>query len=75
MRGIVSKLMEARHSKSMDSYELLARFCSRESVTKIILPLKEVQPERRPNYRRLIYKALNRWSASPPDRFWRALPG
>ncbi|KAK5849173.1 hypothetical protein PBY51_008835 [Eleginops maclovinus] len=42
VKGIVSKLMEARHSKSMDSYELLARFCSKESVTKFILPLKEM---------------------------------
>jgi len=43
VKGIVSKLMEARHSKSMDSYELLARFCSKESITKLILPLKEVR--------------------------------
>ncbi|KAG7215928.1 hypothetical protein INR49_031524 [Caranx melampygus] len=42
VKGIVSKLMEARHSKSMDSYELLARFCSRESITRLILPLKEI---------------------------------
>uniref|UniRef100_A0A8C9YZT6 UTP20 small subunit processome component n=1 Tax=Sander lucioperca TaxID=283035 RepID=A0A8C9YZT6_SANLU len=42
VKGIVSKLMEARHSKSMDSYELLAQFCSKESVTKFILPLKEI---------------------------------
>lgn len=42
VKGIVSKLMEARHSKSMDSYEVLARFCSKESITKLILPLKEV---------------------------------
>ena len=42
VKGIVSKLMEARHSKSMDSYELLAQFCSKESITKFILPLKEV---------------------------------
>ncbi|XP_069012709.1 small subunit processome component 20 homolog [Embiotoca jacksoni] len=42
VKGIVSKLMEARHSKSMDSYELLARFCSKESITKLILPLKEI---------------------------------
>ncbi|KAM7378035.1 hypothetical protein PAMA_013096 [Pampus argenteus] len=41
VKGIVSKLMEARHSKSMDSYELLAQFCSKESITKLILPLKE----------------------------------
>lgn len=43
MKGIVSKLMEARHSKSMDSYELLAQFCSKESISKLILPLKEVR--------------------------------
>lgn len=42
VKGIVSKLMEARHSKSMDSYELLARYCSKESVTKFIMPLKEM---------------------------------
>ncbi|XP_061839511.2 small subunit processome component 20 homolog [Nerophis lumbriciformis] len=42
VKGIVSKLMEARHSKSMDSYQLLAQFCSKESVTKLILPLKEI---------------------------------
>lgn len=42
VKGIVSKLMEARHSKSMDSYELLAQFCSKESITSLILPLKEV---------------------------------
>ena len=45
VKGIVSKLMEARHSKSMDSYELLAQFCSKESITKFILPLKEVSRE------------------------------
>ncbi|KAM9327768.1 small subunit processome component 20 homolog [Pholidichthys leucotaenia] len=42
VKGIVSKLMEARHSKSMDSYELLAQFCSKESIAKFILPLKEI---------------------------------
>ncbi|XP_077566014.1 small subunit processome component 20 homolog [Stigmatopora nigra] len=42
VKGIVSKLMEARHSKSMDSYQLLARFCSKESITQLILPLKEI---------------------------------
>ncbi|CAJ1054380.1 small subunit processome component 20 homolog [Xyrichtys novacula] len=42
VKGIVSKLMEARHSKSMDSYELLAQFCSKESITKFMLPLKEI---------------------------------
>lgn len=38
--------MEARHSKSMDSYELLAQFCSKESITCLILPLKEVSWEK-----------------------------
>lgn len=47
VKGIVSKLMEARHSKSMDSYELLAQFCSKESITSLILPLKEVSRESR----------------------------
>ncbi|XP_061617524.1 LOW QUALITY PROTEIN: small subunit processome component 20 homolog [Phyllopteryx taeniolatus] len=42
VKGIVSKLMEARHSKSMDSYEFLAQFCSRQSITKLVLPLKEI---------------------------------
>uniref|UniRef100_A0A3Q1ECN8 UTP20 small subunit processome component n=1 Tax=Acanthochromis polyacanthus TaxID=80966 RepID=A0A3Q1ECN8_9TELE len=42
VKGIVSKLMEARHSKSMDSYELLAQFCSKETITKLMLPLKEI---------------------------------
>ncbi|XP_076008545.1 small subunit processome component 20 homolog [Genypterus blacodes] len=42
VKGIVSKLMEARHSKSMDSYELLAQFCSKDTITKLILPLKEI---------------------------------
>lgn len=46
VKGIVSKLMEARHSKSMDSYELLAQFCSKESITSLILPLKEVSWEK-----------------------------
>ncbi|XP_076861032.1 LOW QUALITY PROTEIN: small subunit processome component 20 homolog [Brachyhypopomus gauderio] len=42
IKGIVSKVMEARHSKSSDSYELLAQFCSQERVTQLIVPLKEV---------------------------------
>ncbi|KAG7320342.1 hypothetical protein KOW79_016195 [Hemibagrus wyckioides] len=42
IKGIVSKVMEARHSKSSDSYEFLARFCSQERVTQLIIPLKEV---------------------------------
>ncbi|XP_060746083.1 small subunit processome component 20 homolog [Tachysurus vachellii] len=42
IKGIVSKVMEARHSKSSDSYEFLARFCSQERVTQLILPLKVI---------------------------------
>ena len=42
VKGIASKSMEARHSKSMDSYELVARYCGKECVTQLILPLKEV---------------------------------
>ncbi|XP_066524697.1 small subunit processome component 20 homolog [Hoplias malabaricus] len=42
IKGIVSKAMEARHSKSSDSYELLAQFCSQDRVTQLIVPLKEI---------------------------------
>ncbi|XP_051974584.1 small subunit processome component 20 homolog [Xyrauchen texanus] len=42
IKGIVSKVMEARHSKSSDSYELLAQFCSQERVVHLILPLKVI---------------------------------
>ncbi|KAJ8381936.1 hypothetical protein SKAU_G00027140 [Synaphobranchus kaupii] len=42
VKGIVSKVMEARSSKSMDSYELLAQFAGKEHVTHLILPLKEI---------------------------------
>ncbi|XP_062862543.1 small subunit processome component 20 homolog [Trichomycterus rosablanca] len=42
IKGIVSKVMEARHSKSSDSYEFLAQFSSQERVTQLIIPLKEI---------------------------------
>lgn len=42
VKGIVSKVMEARSSKSFDSYELLAQFIGKEHVIKLILPLKEL---------------------------------
>ncbi|KAM6984775.1 small subunit processome component 20 homolog [Aplochiton taeniatus] len=42
VKGIVSKLMEARHSKSLDSYELLGRFCGQDRVTQLILPQKDI---------------------------------
>ncbi|MBN3281355.1 UTP20 protein, partial [Polyodon spathula] len=42
VKGIVSKVMEARHSKSYDSYEILAQFIGKDRVTQLILPLKEI---------------------------------
>ncbi|XP_077195287.1 small subunit processome component 20 homolog isoform X2 [Paroedura picta] len=42
VKGIVSKAMEARRSKSYDSYEILAKYVGKDRVTKLILPLKEV---------------------------------
>lgn len=47
VKGIVSKVMEARRSKSYDSYEIVAKYIGKSQVTKLILPLKEV---RRYNY-------------------------
>uniref|UniRef100_A0A8C3DQV7 UTP20 small subunit processome component n=1 Tax=Corvus moneduloides TaxID=1196302 RepID=A0A8C3DQV7_CORMO len=41
VKGIVSKIMEARKNKSYDSYEILGKFIGRSQVTKLILPLKE----------------------------------
>ncbi|XP_032077159.1 small subunit processome component 20 homolog [Thamnophis elegans] len=42
VKGIVSKVMEARRSKSYDSYEILAKYVGKNQVIKLILPLKEV---------------------------------
>lgn len=42
VKGIVSKVMEARRSKSYDSYEILAKYVGKNQVIKFILPLKEV---------------------------------
>ncbi|XP_038612128.1 small subunit processome component 20 homolog [Tachyglossus aculeatus] len=42
VKGITSKVMEARKSKSYDSYEILAKFIGKDQVTKLILPLKEI---------------------------------
>ncbi|XP_065514435.1 small subunit processome component 20 homolog isoform X1 [Caloenas nicobarica] len=42
VKGIISKVMEARKSKSYDSYEILGKFIGKGQVTKLILPLKEV---------------------------------
>lgn len=54
IKGISSKLMEARHSKSSDSYELLAQFTSQKKVTQVIVPLKEVNTRKAP---RSLYEA------------------
>ena len=43
VKGIISKVMEARRSKSYDSYEILATYVGKDQVTKLILPLKEVR--------------------------------
>lgn len=43
VKQILSKVMEARRSKSYDSYEILGKFVGKEQVTKLILPLKEVR--------------------------------
>uniref|UniRef100_A0A8C0GJE3 UTP20 small subunit processome component n=1 Tax=Chelonoidis abingdonii TaxID=106734 RepID=A0A8C0GJE3_CHEAB len=42
VKGIVSKVMEARRSKSYDSYEILGQYVGKDQVTKLILPLKEI---------------------------------
>ncbi|XP_051886024.1 small subunit processome component 20 homolog isoform X2 [Pristis pectinata] len=42
VKGIVSKAMEARKSKSYDSYEILGQFVGKGQVAKLILPLKEI---------------------------------
>uniref|UniRef100_H0V054 UTP20 small subunit processome component n=1 Tax=Cavia porcellus TaxID=10141 RepID=H0V054_CAVPO len=42
VKQILSKVMEARRSKSYESYEILGKFVGRDQVTKLILPLKEV---------------------------------
>ncbi|KAA0720706.1 Small subunit processome component 20 -like protein [Triplophysa tibetana] len=42
IKGIFSKVMEARHTKSFDSYELMARFCSQERIVHLVIPLKEI---------------------------------
>ncbi|XP_063164718.1 small subunit processome component 20 homolog [Candoia aspera] len=42
VKGIVSKVMEARRSKSYDSYEILAKYVGKNQVIKVILPLKEI---------------------------------
>ncbi|XP_059834550.1 small subunit processome component 20 homolog [Hypanus sabinus] len=42
VKGIVSKAMEARKSKSYDSYEIVAQFIGKGQVAKLIFPLKEI---------------------------------
>ncbi|XP_043943711.1 small subunit processome component 20 homolog [Protopterus annectens] len=42
VKGITSKVMEARKSKSYESYEILARFVGRNKVTELLLPLKKI---------------------------------
>ncbi|XP_003269959.1 small subunit processome component 20 homolog [Nomascus leucogenys] len=42
VKQILSKVMEARRSKSYDSYEILGKFVGKDQITKLILPLKEI---------------------------------
>ncbi|XP_036923704.1 small subunit processome component 20 homolog isoform X2 [Sturnira hondurensis] len=42
VKQILSKVMEARRSKSYESYEILGKFVGKDQVTKLILPLKEI---------------------------------
>ncbi|KAL1774813.1 small subunit processome component 20-like [Sigmodon hispidus] len=42
VKQILSKVMEARRSKSYDSYEILGKFVGKDQVTKLIVPLKEI---------------------------------
>ncbi|XP_057596489.1 small subunit processome component 20 homolog isoform X2 [Hippopotamus amphibius kiboko] len=42
VKQILSKVMEARRSKSYDSYEILGKFVGKDQVTQLILPLKEI---------------------------------
>ncbi|POI36058.1 hypothetical protein CIB84_000191 [Bambusicola thoracicus] len=42
VKGIVTKVMEARKNKSYDSYEILGKYIGKGQVTKLILPLKEI---------------------------------
>lgn len=42
VKQILSKVMEARRSKSYDSYEILGKFIGKDQVTKLIIPLKEI---------------------------------
>ncbi|XP_064596875.1 small subunit processome component 20 homolog [Liolophura sinensis] len=42
VEGIVGKLMEAKSSKSYDSYELIGRLVGQNSLTLLIQPLKQI---------------------------------
>ncbi|KAM7116358.1 small subunit processome component 20 homolog [Molossus nigricans] len=42
VKQILSKVMEARRSKSYESYEILGKFVGKDQVTKLIIPLKEI---------------------------------
>ena len=42
VQGIVSKLVEARSSKSYESYRLVARLVSKTSLALLVTPLKQV---------------------------------
>ncbi|XP_072511808.1 small subunit processome component 20 homolog [Notamacropus eugenii] len=61
VKGIISKVMEARRSKSYDSYEILGKFVGKDQVTKLILPLKEIlQSTTSLKLARKVHEALRR---------------
>ncbi|XP_074082789.1 small subunit processome component 20 homolog [Macrotis lagotis] len=61
VKGIISKVMEARRSKSYDSYEILGKFVGKDQVTKLILPLKEIlQSTTSLKQARKVHEALRR---------------
>ena len=45
VEGITAKVFEARSSKSYESYELMAKYISKRSLTTLVQPLKEVRNE------------------------------
>ncbi len=42
VEGIVGKVKEARSTKSFDVYRIVSKFVTKETLPKIILPLKKV---------------------------------
>ena len=43
VEGITGKLKEAKSTKSFEIYKIISKFVTKETLPKIILPLKEVR--------------------------------